>query len=110
MISTRGKPTRRTARYLRRDPGAPEIIRDSARLSAILRDLAIRAHRTASARADAVSSPAGGDLIAELDRDLTDLLVQIRHLERSLLDQSLDALVPYVAALRQKVASLVPGP
>jgi hypothetical protein len=99
MISTRAKPTRRPFR-----PHPESAVRhDPAGLSARLRELAARAHR--AVRAAQAEGPTDHS-----QRELVELHARIVQLQRSLQAQSLDGLVPYVAALLQEVEALVINP
>ena len=106
MISTRAKPTRRTPPHPRRNAGTRNTFHDPAELSTTLRELAVSAHRAVRARQVLQSNPeADADLIADSDRELSELHARIVQLQRSVHSQSLSGLAPYVEALRQKVVS-----
>jgi hypothetical protein len=96
MITARAKPTRRP---LRPQPTG-EIRHDPAGLSATLRDLAARAHR--AVRAAQAEGPS-----VDSQRELMDLHARIVQLQRNLQAQSLEGLVPYVAALGREVSALI---
>lgn len=95
MISTLEKPISRHPRPVRENAEPIEAKHDPARLGATLRDLAVRAHR-------AVRSPDARDA-PDARRELDDLRSSLAALQHSLRAQSLDGLVPYVAALRREV-------
>jgi hypothetical protein len=104
MISTRAKPSRRTPPHLRRNEGTRNAFHDPAELSTTLRELAVSAHRAVRARQALRSNPeADADLVADSDRELSELHARIVQLQRSIHSQSLSGLAPYVEALRQKV-------
>ena len=104
MISTPAKPSRRTPPHPRRNQGTRNVFHDPAELSTALRELAVRAHHAVRASQALRSNPeADADLVAESDRELSELHVRIVQLQRSVHSQSLTGLAPYVEALRQKV-------
>ncbi len=89
-MMTRAQPTLRTP--ARREAGGGHFDLDPARLSATLRELAMRAHKLVRA----ADSPAQ-------ERELTEVHGRIVQLERSLDGQELGDLASYVSALRQRV-------
>jgi hypothetical protein len=102
MISGQSQATLR--RPQRRDPTSGE--HDAAKLSASLRELAIRAHRLVR------GGPGSGwgrnlettpELSSETEQALTEVHAQIVQLQRRLRAQNLHELAAYVTALRQKV-------
>ncbi len=68
---------------------------DAADLAAQLRDLAFRAY-------EAVKRPPAIDE-ATRGQELSELRIAIHRFEAEILNQKLDGLLPYVAALRQEV-------
>ena len=103
-------PTRRTTFPPRREPGNGEAYHDPARLSAALRELALRAHRAVRAVDHSGSSPgAVVDPASDSGRELSEVHARILQLQRSLRAQSLGGLTEYVAALRQRVESVITG-
>ncbi len=89
-MMTRAQPTLRTPP--RRDAGSGHLELDAARLSATLRELAMRAHQLVRAT----------DSSAQ-EQELTEVHGRIVQLERSLDGQALGDLPSYVSALRQRV-------
>jgi hypothetical protein len=108
MTSIRAKPARRPAFSPRVGGPSLDVRHDPARLSTTLRELALRAHRAVRAAEIAATRPGA---VASLDPDsrqeLVDVHARIVQLDRSLRAQSLDGLVPYVSALREKIASVI---
>ncbi len=88
----------------RREPAGVE--HDPAASSAMLRELAVRAHRLVREMDDARSRPVSvidqGTLF-NLEQELIELRSEIIQLERRLQAQSLGGLAAYVVALRQRV-------
>jgi hypothetical protein len=108
MTTIRAKPTRRTAYTPWPGEASREVRHDPAGLSATLRELAVRAHRTVRAAESSATNPgAVAGLDSDSHQELVDVHAQIVQLQRSLQTQSLDGLLPYVSALRQKVLSVI---
>jgi hypothetical protein len=79
---------------------------DPSKLSATLRELALRAHRLVQAidgSAAGVRSDVEPDPASDTQRELSEVHAQIVQLESNLQSQNLDDLAHYVAALRQSV-------
>ena len=85
--------------HLRRDPGSRE--HDPAKLSAQLRELALRAHELVRAKDGSAFEAGKGTDVLELE--LTQVHAQIVQLQTSLRTYHLDDLASYVAALRERV-------
>ncbi len=107
MISIRAKPTRRTAIPPWGGESSHDVRHDPIGLSATLRELAVRAHHAVRAAEDAAATPGFPGLDPDSRRELDDVHARIVQLQRSLQAQSLDGLVPYVSALREKVSSVI---
>jgi hypothetical protein len=82
-------------KFIRRDSGNSE--HDPAKLSASLRELALRAHGLVRA-ADASATGVNGS-----EQELREVLAQIVRLQRNLGSHQLDELTTYVSALRARV-------
>ena len=78
-----------------RDQGSGDI--DPAKLSATLRELALRAHRLVRARDN------GDGATSDSERELTEVHAQIVCLQQSLGSHQLDDLATYVSALKERV-------
>jgi hypothetical protein len=92
-------------RLRRREPAVIES--DAATLSASLRELAVRAHRLVRTANELRSQPASASdpgFRFNLEQELYELRTEIGQLERRLRAQNLVGLIPYVSALRQRVA------
>ena len=72
---------------------------DPAELAAVLRTLAIRAHRAVKA--------AGQTVDANVLEELRDLRTAVCWLEDTLLTRQMHRMVPYVAALRQQIDAAI---
>jgi hypothetical protein len=95
MITKHAQPPLR--KPPRRDPGSAEL--DPAKVSATLRDLALRAHQLVRAIDGNATGPGAGDP----EQELTEILAQIVRLQRTLASHQMDGLCTYVAALRERV-------
>jgi hypothetical protein len=108
MISTRSQTTFR--RPQRRDPTGGE--HDPAKLSASLRELAIRAYRLVRDRAgsDWERTPGtSAELSVDADQSLREVHAQIIQLQRRLRAHDLHDLAAYVSCLRQRVEEELAG-
>jgi hypothetical protein len=86
-----------------RDPASGE--REPARLSAKIRELALRGHELMRAWDDSAFGAGRGAHAPELE--LSEVHVQIVQLERILRTSRFDDLAGYVAALRERVEELL---
>ncbi len=108
MISTRAKPARRTTPQSRGGEASREVRHDPAGLSATLRELAVIAHHAVRAAERSATSPEGVvGLAPDSHQELVEVHSRIVQLQRSLHAQSIDGLLPYVTALREKVSSVL---
>jgi hypothetical protein len=107
MTTIRAKPARRTVFPSWDGESGRDVRHDPAGLSATLRELAVMAHR--AVRAAETAAPGEGLAGHEADprRELVEVHGRLVQLQRSLHAQSLEGLVPYVAALRDKVSSVI---
>ena len=94
MMTKQAQPTLR--KPPRHDPGTSDL--DLAKLSTMLRELALRAHQLV--RAADGASPGADDSEQE---ELTKVHAQIVSLQRNLDSHQLDDLATYVSALRERV-------
>jgi hypothetical protein len=97
MIMRQAQPSLR--KPPRRDQGSIEP--DPAKLSATLRELAVRAHELVRA-VDGFASGAGPDSDG-LEQELTEVYDQIVQLQQNLRALHLDGLATYVSALRERI-------
>jgi hypothetical protein len=106
IMMTRAQPVLRTAPRRDAESGnnnSSNSNLDAAHLSVTLRELAMRAHQLVRATDPARTGP--GPMAADLERELTEVHLQIVQLERSLDAQDVgNNLATYVSALRQRVA------
>jgi hypothetical protein len=108
MTSIRAKPARRIASPPRGGEASRDVRHDPAGLSATLRELAVMAHRAVRAADRSAASPGVVvGLASDSRQELVEVHARIVQLQQSLHAQSLNGLIPYVAALRQKVASVI---
>jgi hypothetical protein len=108
MTLTLPKPACRTPHNPRGEEADREVRHDPAGLSATLRDLAVRAHHAVRVAEGLATSPGAAEALKfDSRQELAELQEQIDQLQRDLHDQSLDGLTPYVAALGQKVSSVI---
>jgi len=108
MTSIRAKPARRTAFSPWVGEASRDVRHDPAGLIATLRELAVRAHRAVRAAESSATRP-GGVVGPDSDthQELVEVHARIVQLQRNLHAQSLDGVLPYVAALREKVSSVL---
>ncbi|MFI5454366.1 MAG: hypothetical protein ACHRXM_02855 [Isosphaerales bacterium] len=102
MILRQAQPT--LYKPPRRDQGSGE--HDPAKLSAKLRELAVRAHHLVRATDASESEPRLGedqDIASDRERELKKVHAQIVQLQRNLHAQNLNGVATYVSALRQRV-------
>ncbi|MGP0064687.1 MAG: hypothetical protein ACLQGP_13950 [Isosphaeraceae bacterium] len=110
MTTIRAKPVRRTTLPPRGGDASREVRHDPAALSATLRELAVTAHRAVRAAESSATRPGPGDVVdldSDFYRELVDVHTRIVQFQRCLQAQSMDGLIPYVAALRQKVSQVI---
>jgi len=97
MIMRQAQPTLR--KPPRRDQGSSE--HDPAKLSATLRELALRAHHLVRA-VDGFASGESPD-VDDPEQELTEVYDQMVQLQRNLRAHHLDGLANYVSTLRERI-------